>query len=104
MSSPRPQLTAIPIVGKHPLRPLPAPNEEGKDHLCKDESHPWIGEQVAYGELTMHTRREKITGHSDSRSPSPMGVQELRDWAGNWGKYLLSVETGEIRPELATNL
>jgi nitrogenase iron protein NifH len=47
---------------------------------------------------------EKIAGHRDSRSPSPMGVQELRDWAGRWGKYLLSVETGEVRPELATNL
>jgi nitrogenase iron protein NifH len=33
-----------------------------------------------------------------------MGVQELRDWAGKWGKYLLSMETGEVRPELATNL
>jgi hypothetical protein len=25
---------------------------------CKDESHPWIAEQVAYGELLSHTRRE----------------------------------------------
>jgi nitrogenase iron protein NifH len=47
---------------------------------------------------------EKIALHGDSRSPSPMGVQELRDWAGKWGKYLLSMETGEVRPELATNL
>jgi nitrogenase iron protein NifH len=47
---------------------------------------------------------EKIAAHSDSRAPFPMGVQELRDWAGRWGKYLLSVETGEVRPELATNL
>jgi nitrogenase iron protein NifH len=47
---------------------------------------------------------EKIALHSDSRAPSPMGVQELRDWAGRWGKYLLSMETGEVRPELATNL
>jgi hypothetical protein len=36
--------------------------------------------------------------------PSPLGVQELRDWAGKWGKYLLSLETGEIRQELATNI
>jgi nitrogenase iron protein NifH len=47
---------------------------------------------------------EKIAGHDDSRSPSPMGVQELRDWAAKWGHYLLSMETGEVRPELATNL
>jgi hypothetical protein len=32
------------------------------------------------------------------------GVQALRDWAGKWGKYLLSLETGEVRPELAANI
>jgi nitrogenase iron protein NifH len=47
---------------------------------------------------------EKIAGHTDSRAPAPLGVQELRDWARKWGKYLLSIETGEVRPELATNL
>jgi nitrogenase iron protein NifH len=47
---------------------------------------------------------EKIAGHTDSRAPAPLGVQELREWAGKWGKYLLSLETGEVRTELATNL
>ena len=46
----------------------------------------------------------KIAAHTDSRAPNPLGVQALRDWAGKWGKYLLSLETGEVRPELATNL
>ncbi|MDR1930242.1 MAG: nitrogenase iron protein [Treponema sp.] len=47
---------------------------------------------------------EKIAAHSDSRTPSPLGVQELRDWAGKWGEYLLSLETGEIRRELSANI
>jgi nitrogenase iron protein NifH len=46
----------------------------------------------------------KIADHSQSKTPAPLGVQELRDWADHWGKYLLSLETGEVRPELATNL
>jgi nitrogenase iron protein NifH len=46
----------------------------------------------------------KIADHTQSKTPAPLGVQELRDWAEYWGKYLLSLETGEVRPELATNL
>jgi nitrogenase iron protein NifH len=46
----------------------------------------------------------KIADHTDSRAPNPLGVQDLRDWAGKWGKYLLSLQTGEIRQELATNI
>ncbi|MDR2419172.1 MAG: nitrogenase iron protein [Treponema sp.] len=47
---------------------------------------------------------QKIAAHTDSRTPNPLGIQALRDWAAKWGKYLLSLETGEVRPELATNL
>lgn len=47
---------------------------------------------------------EKIAGHTVSATPSPLGVQELRDWAGKWGKYLLSLETGEVREELSSNI
>jgi nitrogenase iron protein NifH len=47
---------------------------------------------------------QKIADHTQSKTPSPLGVQELRDWADYWGKYLLSLETGEIRSELAPNL
>jgi nitrogenase iron protein NifH len=46
----------------------------------------------------------KIADHTQSKTPAPLGVQELRDWAEYWGKYLLSLETGEVRPELAVNL
>ncbi|GHU06801.1 nitrogenase iron protein [Spirochaetia bacterium] len=50
------------------------------------------------------TLAEKIAGHKESKTPSPLGVQELRDWAGKWGKYLLAMETGTIRQELASNV
>jgi nitrogenase iron protein NifH len=47
---------------------------------------------------------QKIADHTESKAPAPLGVQELREWAGKWGKYLLSLETGEIRQELTANL
>jgi len=47
---------------------------------------------------------EKIANHKASKTPQPLGVQELRDWASKWGDYLLALETGSIRPELSANL
>ena len=47
---------------------------------------------------------EKVAKHTDSKTPEPLGVQELRDWAAKWGDYLLALETGTIRPELSANL
>ncbi|KPU46178.1 nitrogenase iron protein 1 [Oxobacter pfennigii] len=46
----------------------------------------------------------KIANHTDSKSPEPLGVQELRDWASKWADYLLALETGVIRPELSSNI
>jgi nitrogenase iron protein NifH len=47
---------------------------------------------------------KKIAAHRESKTPAPLGVQELRDWGSKWGQYLLAMENGEIRTELATNL
>jgi nitrogenase iron protein NifH len=47
---------------------------------------------------------KKVADHTESKTPAPLGVQELRDWAGKWGKYLLSIQTGEVRQELAANI
>jgi len=47
---------------------------------------------------------EKVASHTESRIPSPLGIQELRDWAAGWGDYLLALETGNIRPELSGNI
>lgn len=47
---------------------------------------------------------EKIARHTESKTPQALGVQELREWAAKWGDYLLALETGNIKPELASNL
>jgi nitrogenase iron protein NifH len=47
---------------------------------------------------------EKISNHTESKTPSPLEVQELRDWASKWGDYLLALETGTIREELSGNI
>ena len=47
---------------------------------------------------------EKISNHTESKTPSPLEVQELRDWASKWGDYLLALETGTIREELSSNI
>ena len=41
----------------------------------------------------------KIAAHSESKTPSPLGIQALREWASNWAEYLLAYETGEVRSE-----
>jgi nitrogenase iron protein NifH len=38
----------------------------------------------------------KIAEHEVSRTPSPLGVTELREWAGKWGDYLLALEQGKV--------
>lgn len=43
----------------------------------------------------------KIAAHVDSKSPSPLGVKELRGWGSKWADYLLAMETGEIRSAAA---
>jgi nitrogenase iron protein NifH len=47
---------------------------------------------------------DKIAAHTQSKTPAPMGVQELREWAGVWGKRLLAAERGEIPAELTANI
>lgn len=44
---------------------------------------------------------EKIQKHTDSRTPSPLGVEELHDWANKWADQLLAIETGEVRGKAA---
>lgn len=47
---------------------------------------------------------QRVADHTNSTVPAPLDVQDLREWASKWGTYLLSVETGEVRQELANNL
>lgn len=43
----------------------------------------------------------KIAEHNESKTPSPLGVQELRDWAAKWADQILALETGEVRSAAA---
>lgn len=47
---------------------------------------------------------KKIAAHNQSKIPSPMETNALREWAAKWGDYLLALETGTIRTENAVNL
>jgi nitrogenase iron protein NifH len=38
----------------------------------------------------------KIAEHHESKTPNPMGVTELREWASKWGDYLLALEQGKV--------
>ena len=41
---------------------------------------------------------ESIAGHRESRAPSPLGVEELHQWAAGWAGRILEVETGQVGP------
>lgn len=44
---------------------------------------------------------DKIARHTESKTPSPLDVRELREWAASWADQLLALETGEVRSTAA---
>jgi nitrogenase iron protein NifH len=38
----------------------------------------------------------KIASHEESKTPSPLGVTELREWAASWADSLLALEQGKV--------
>ncbi|MBM7865610.1 nitrogenase iron protein [Heliobacterium gestii] len=44
---------------------------------------------------------EKIANHTESKTPSPLDVKDLREWAAKWADHLLALETGEVRSQAA---
>jgi nitrogenase iron protein NifH len=38
----------------------------------------------------------KIADHTVSKTPSPLGVTELREWAASWADNLLALEQGKV--------
>lgn len=44
----------------------------------------------------------KIYDHTESKVPTPLETQELREWAAKWADQLLAIETGEIRSVAAS--
>ena len=43
------------------------------------------------------TLAKTIAVHTESKVPSPLEIQELRDWAAGWADNLVALETGEVR-------
>jgi nitrogenase iron protein NifH len=43
---------------------------------------------------------QRIDDHTESKTPNPLGLQDLRDWAAEWSDQILAIESGEVR-ELA---
>jgi nitrogenase iron protein NifH len=41
----------------------------------------------------------KIAGHSESKTPAPLEISALREWAGKWGDHLLAMEQGKVTSE-----
>ncbi len=37
---------------------------------------------------------KKIAEHENSKTPSPLDIKELRDWASKWADQLLKIEAG----------
>lgn len=40
---------------------------------------------------------QKISDHTESKTPAPLEIQELRDWAALWSDKIVALNTGEVR-------
>ncbi|WP_150267917.1 nitrogenase iron protein [Paenibacillus tepidiphilus] len=47
---------------------------------------------------------QKIADHTESKVPAPLDTNELRQWASDWGKQLVALESGLMAPAAAGNL
>lgn len=45
---------------------------------------------------------KKIADHTQSRVPTPLETEELREWSAQWADQLLAIEAGEVRGEKAS--
>jgi nitrogenase iron protein len=46
---------------------------------------------------------QRIANHTDSKTPTPLDVKDLREWAAKWADQILALETGEVR-SIAANI
>lgn len=56
--------------------------------------------QSAQAEIYRSLAR-KIAAHTESRVPTPLEIDDLREWSAAWADQLLAIETGEIKGEKA---
>ncbi|MDR1617052.1 MAG: nitrogenase iron protein [Syntrophomonadaceae bacterium] len=40
---------------------------------------------------------ERISQHTESKTPNPLDLQDLRAWAAKWSDQILAIESGDIR-------
>ncbi|MEM5768876.1 MAG: nitrogenase iron protein, partial [Bacillota bacterium] len=40
---------------------------------------------------------QKVVDTTESKTPSPLEISQLREWAAKWADQLLALETGEVR-------
>ena len=45
---------------------------------------------------------KKFNAHTESRVPTPLETEELREWSAKWADQLLAIESGEVRGEKAS--
>ena len=39
----------------------------------------------------------KIAAHTESRVPTPLEIDDLREWSAGWADQLIAIEAGEIK-------
>jgi nitrogenase iron protein NifH len=42
---------------------------------------------------------KKIAAHTESRVPTPLEIDDLREWSSGWADQLIAIESGEIKGE-----
>jgi nitrogenase iron protein NifH len=60
------------------------------------EANPDSEQAKVYRELA-----RRISEHTESKAPTPLSLQELRDWAAEWSDQILAVESGVVNSEAA---
>jgi nitrogenase iron protein NifH len=63
------------------------------------EAAPESRQAEVYRELA-----RRIDAHTESKVPSPLDAQELRQWADKWADLLVSIESGEVTAASASNI
>jgi nitrogenase iron protein NifH len=61
------------------------------------EAAPGSAQAEVYRKLA-----RKIAVHTESRVPTPLETEELREWSAKWADQLLAIESGEVRGEKAS--
>ncbi len=56
------------------------------------EAQPDSAQAKVYRELA-----KRVSEHTDSRTPNPLSLQDLREWASKWSDQILAIESGEVR-------